>query len=265
MSRDYAEKEREFIESLKADTGRNLDEWMNAIGKQKFAHRNDAIDWLRQQGFLFAWASWLERIHNNGGRPIYCDEATSQTATAHRHAASPSEAVDATPPVRVEGGSVIPFPMQTPAETPTSPPLGQSSSPPSPAVSASPVEASLEVKAVIASAKAYAPLAGFFLRRVDAALPGTTFRTGRRHIEMLSDPLPFALIAVGGKDLKLAFAGPPGTFDAPVMKVKLPNLGAPLSPLLTHMIALTDARQIDDDLLESLRQARARVLGDRKI
>src|SRR6476659_8716110 len=71
MSTDYAAKEREFLDSLKADTGRDLSEWMAAIRAQALPHRNDIIDWLRQQGFMFSRASWLERIHNNAGRPIY--------------------------------------------------------------------------------------------------------------------------------------------------------------------------------------------------
>ena len=66
MSTDYAAKEREFLDSLKADTGRDLSEWMAAIRAQALPHRNDIIDWLRQQGFMFSRASWLERIHNAG-------------------------------------------------------------------------------------------------------------------------------------------------------------------------------------------------------
>ena len=73
MSTDYGAKEREFLDALKADTGRALDEWMSAIAAQGLTQRNDIIDWLRRQGFMFSKASWIERIHNNGGRPIYAD------------------------------------------------------------------------------------------------------------------------------------------------------------------------------------------------
>jgi hypothetical protein len=45
-----------------------------AIAAQGFADKNETIDWLRAQGFPFARASWLERIHSNGGRPIYMDQ-----------------------------------------------------------------------------------------------------------------------------------------------------------------------------------------------
>lgn len=71
MSSAYAEKEREFVANLAEDTGRDLAGWMTAIAQSGHSERNDIIDWLRLQGFQFAWASWLERIHHNGGRLIY--------------------------------------------------------------------------------------------------------------------------------------------------------------------------------------------------
>ncbi|MBS0253150.1 MAG: hypothetical protein JSR78_18985 [Proteobacteria bacterium] len=76
----YAEKEREFVANLAEDTGRDLAGWMTAIAQSGHTERNDIIDWLRLQGFQFAWASWLERIHHNGGRLIYgVDLSTKQT------------------------------------------------------------------------------------------------------------------------------------------------------------------------------------------
>ena len=71
MARDEQEEEREFLADLEARTGRDLAQWMAAITAQGFADKNETIDWLRAQGIPFARASWLERIHSNGGRPIY--------------------------------------------------------------------------------------------------------------------------------------------------------------------------------------------------
>ena len=73
MGIDYAEKERVFIASLEEDSGRALDAWMQAIAQMQLTGRNDIIEWLRHQGFTFANASWLERIHHNSGRLIYAD------------------------------------------------------------------------------------------------------------------------------------------------------------------------------------------------
>jgi len=276
MSRDYAEKEREFIEGLKADTGRDLGEWMSAIGDKNFAHRNDAIDWLRQQGFLFAWASWLERIHNNGGQPIYYDESAPPAPAAPvKHPAPPPASPPPSPPlhsnagshdgrpvdvptprpVQLEGASVIQFPGARSTLAKPPPPAPSRAVPASsPSVATSP-----QVMAVIAAAKAYAPLAGFLIRSIADNLPGTVFRAGTRRVEMFAGPLPFALLSVGGKDLKLVYAGPADRFEPPSEKSRLPNLGVPLSPLLTHMVALTDARQIDEAFVETIRRARARV------
>ncbi len=73
MATDFGEKERAFIDGLKENTGRDLGEWMQAIAAEALPNRNDIIDWLRHKGFMFSKASWLERIHHNGGRPIYAD------------------------------------------------------------------------------------------------------------------------------------------------------------------------------------------------
>ena len=81
---DEREEEREFLADLEARTGRDLADWMAAIAAQGFADKNDTIDWLRAQGFPFARASWLERIHSNGGKPDLC---TAPTAAGREHAA----------------------------------------------------------------------------------------------------------------------------------------------------------------------------------
>ena len=73
MSNDEREEERAFLEGLKARTGRDLAEWMAAIAAQGSSDKNEIIDWLRTQGLPFARASWLERIHRKGGKPIHAD------------------------------------------------------------------------------------------------------------------------------------------------------------------------------------------------
>ena len=73
MATDYGEKERAFIDGLKENTGRDLAEWMQSIASSGQLQRNDIIDWLRHKGLMFSKASWLERIHHNGGKPIYAD------------------------------------------------------------------------------------------------------------------------------------------------------------------------------------------------
>ena len=49
MSTDYAGKEREFLATLAADTGRDLGAWMAEISAKGLADKNDIIDWLRRE------------------------------------------------------------------------------------------------------------------------------------------------------------------------------------------------------------------------
>ena len=95
MPRDEEEEEREFLADLEARTGRNLAEWMAAIAAQNFADKNEAIDWLRGQGIPFARASWLERIHSNGGRPIYLHQLPKRSGTRRLQPPAPKPAPSA--------------------------------------------------------------------------------------------------------------------------------------------------------------------------
>ena len=75
--------------------------------------------------------------------------------------------------------------------------------------------------------------------------PDCEIKASGKHIIFQAGALPFALLAVGSKDLRLAFAGPDGVWNAPVEKVRLPKTSGNVSPSLTHMLILTDARQVD--------------------
>ena len=112
MAKDEREEEREFLSGLKARTGRDLGEWMAAIAAQGFTDKNEIIDWLREQGLPFARASWLERIHRNGGKPIY-----SPTLCPKRPHEKPR---DAEPRPAPAGGPAAPAPA--PKRPPLQPP-----------------------------------------------------------------------------------------------------------------------------------------------
>src|SRR6185436_17133628 len=107
MAGDEQEEEREFLAELKARSGQDLAQWMAAITAQGFADKNDTIDWLRAQGFPFARASWLERIHSNGGKPIYLHQPAR---TASEPMARPAPERSVPPPPE------IPSPSPTPGE-----------------------------------------------------------------------------------------------------------------------------------------------------
>lgn len=223
MAKDFGEMEREFIAGLKQDTGRDLAEWMDIIGAQGFADKNDAIDWLRRQGFMFSWASWLERIHANGGRPLYGDKP----------AAAPTK----------RATDVRPAPLRAPAPPATAPP-------PTPA----PIVQDARLEELIAAAKGYQPLYRLLASEIVKALPGTRLSAAPPYIS-ISRPAEFALIETSARGLRLALDLGDRPFELPLAPAKL--TGAPKR--LTHMIVLDDARNIDARLIELIKSADSRV------
>jgi hypothetical protein len=232
MATDYGEKERAFIDGLKEATGRDLAEWMAAISAQDLAHRNDIIDWLRQQGFMFSKASWLERIHHNGGRPIYADAAKARVRRPRRD--TPASAAPSLP---VPANDVSPPP----------PPID----PPAPSADG--------LAELVAKAKAYRPLALALIARVKSVRPGARFEP-RQSFVAIADPGEFAALGIGSKELRLHLALGEHPTDDLVQK-GAPGGGLGKADALSHMIVLTDARQIDQRLLDLVRLAATRVNG----
>ncbi len=230
MATDYGEKERAFIDGLKENSGRGLDEWMAAITEQNLPHRNDIIDWLRQQGFMFSKASWLERIHHNGGRPIYADTTAAPPA-------APRQRQDA---------SEIVKPPSAPKPEPV------------PVASAS-VEArpDNDLDALLAKAKAYRPLAHFLIEQIKTVRPATRFEPRGTFIA-IGDTENFAALGIGAKQLRLHLElgdHPPDE----IVKKGVPGGGLGKADALSHMVVLTDARQVDAYLLDIIKRAAKKV------
>lgn len=228
MTIDYGEKERAFIDGLKEATGRDLAAWMGAISAQDLPHRNDVIDWLRLQGFMFSKASWLERIHHNGGKPIYADSAGAgarvrRTRPARR---APQAAPDANE-----------------HEPKPAPPASLSS----------------DLEPLLAKAKAYRPLALMLIAQIRAARPSAHFLP-RPDFVVVADPDPFAHLGIGPKELRLHLALGGAQFDEVVQK-GAPGGGLGKEDALSHMVVLTDARQINERLMDLVGRAAANVNG----
>lgn len=234
MSADFAEKEREFLTALKADTGRDLEAWMAAIRAQDFAHRNDLIDWLREQGFPFARASWLERIHHNGGRPIYWDG--KQT----------------TEPEPQPAARVIDFPANSFAPAEAAPARKD-------AARTAELADSGDLDHLLAKAKAYRPLAQFLIEKISAAVPNARFSAVRGHIS-IGAPAEFAVLVPGARDVRIGLTGDIAFGDDQLAKAKFsPSSGVPVR--YSQMIALDDARTVDDGLLNVIKAANAQNNG----
>lgn len=226
MTAAYAEKEREFIAGLAEDTGKDLAAWMKAIAESGHAERNDIIDWLRHQGFQFAWASWLERIHHNGGRLIYASHPASEARMTNR------------PPASAKGIIQDEAPPQRQRPVPSSPSL-----PPS----------DKTVQELLTEAKGLRPLAEHILREIGRAVPAAEFAATGPLVTM-SAPKPFAALHPAPKRIRLyADFGPAGANrSTPADLVNRSR--APFS----EMLILDDARSIDEDFRRIIRAAAAR-------
>lgn len=241
MSIDYGEKERQFLATLKADTGRSLDEWMAAIGAAGLTHRNDIIDWLRREGFMFSKASWIERIHNNGGRPIYGDAGAGRMQRPRRRPAlSPSPSPASAAPTDVAGVPSEPI-AAAPAPQPAPPPAAQRQ------------DDGAALDALLQRAKAFRPLAVFLIAEIRKALPDVMAIPRHGHVLFRHGNKDAAVLAISGRDLRLGLALqrlPAGvTFETP----RFP--AARGAPPMSHMIVLTDVRQITPALLGAVAQA----------
>lgn len=220
MVRDEREEEQEFLADLQARTGRSLADWMAAITAQGFADKNETIDWLRREGFPFARASWLERIHSNGGRPIY------EHATARKPEAEPP-AAPAKPARKVEVKVV-------------QEPLGSD-------------EAALYDK-LLAAGKGYRPLYLMLEGEMRKAFPGLVILPRTSYLS-IGAPKEFAAVTLHAAEIRVGLDLGDRPFDPHVQKAKLKGPG----PAITHMIILTDARQVDGALLGLLAAANTRV------
>jgi hypothetical protein len=194
MARDYGEIERAFLTALKAETGKDLAEWMAAIAAQSFADKNQTIDWLRRQGFSFSRASWLERIHSNGGKPIYVGRVPARGAVA----AAPLAA--ATPGADSGGGE---------NERENDPRLER----------------------VLAAAKGYRPLCQLLLSEVRTALPGVRIVPKAGSIS-LCRPREFAVVGVQASELRLGLALGERPFDSELGAPRIKGAGPHITHML---------------------------------
>jgi len=215
MARDEEAEEREFLADLQTRTGRDLAQWMAAIAAQNFSDKNEVIDWLRAQGIPFARASWLERIHSNGGRPIY---------------------------------------LQQPGQT------GDEGKPQPPAPKAAPRPPSrrelAELERLLAASKGYRPLYQMLEAEIRAVVPDLAVRPKAGYLS-LGAPREFAAVTLFATELRLGL----DLGDAPhTQGLQKPRMRGP-GPAISHMVVLTDARQVNADLLNLIKAANTRVNG----
>lgn len=227
MARDEAEEEREFLADLVPRTGRDLGQWMAAVAAQGFTDKNETIDWLRAQGFPFARASWLERIHSNGGRPIYLQ--------------GPPAPVVVTP---VVVAPVVVTPDAQPARD-AKPPVAKPRPPPAPpeVTQDAPPLAAKSLEALVAAAKGYRPLYLLLEGMIRQCAPEVVVQPKGTFISFAA-PREFAIVQPTASEIRLGLALGTRPHDANLAVPRIKGAG----PGITHMITLKDARQVNAEL-----------------
>jgi hypothetical protein len=215
MTRDEEAEEQEFLADLQTRTGRDLAQWMAAIAAQNFSDKNEVIDWLRAQGLPFARASWLERIHSNGGRPIYLQQP-----------GQPADEAKPQPPA---------------AKAPPRPPSRRELA---------------DLERLLAASKGYRPLYQMLEAEIRAVVPDLAVRPKTGYLS-LGAPREFAAVTFYATELRLGL----DLGDAPhAQALQKPRMRGP-GPAISRMVVLTDARQVNADLLNLVKAANTRVNG----
>ncbi len=254
MARDLGEQERAFVHALKEATGRDLAGWMGAIAASGHTRRNDIIDWLRHQGFAFANASWLERIHHNNGQLIYGAE--------HDAGIAGRAAEQASGPMARAFRLALDDRTEPNPSTPRSAPAKSAPVAPGSASSASAAQtpahltpaSDADIAALLLAAKGLRPLAELVLREMSALVP-TLVRAASPPLITIASPMPFAALLPAPKDVRLFADFGPASRDR-TRKSDAGRLAVPFPDVLI----LNDARQIDDRFRELVAAAYTRAL-----
>ena len=181
------EFEKEFMEGLKRETGKDLTAWMKVIDACSTKKRNEVIAWLKSEhGFGHMNASLLAGIHANSGKPVY--QSTDDL-----------------------------------------------------------------LENQFAKAPAMRGLFNAFLDFVTKNFPNASVLPKKTYVSILENR-EFAAVNIKPKELRIGFDLGDRAFDGTIEKAKLTG---PM-PRISHMLVLTDAKQLDASIVDALRQSHGR-------
>ena len=181
------EFEKEFMDRLADQTGKDLTAWLKTIDGFGSKKRNEVIAWLKSDyGFGHMNASLLAGIHANGGKPVY---------------ASTNDLLENQ----------------------------------------------------FAKAADIRPLYDAFMAIVSANFPAASILPKKTYVSVL-DNREFAAVNIKPKGLRIGLDLGDRPFDEKVEKAKLTG---PM-PRISHMFVLTDAKQLDESIVEVLKVSHGR-------
>ena len=107
---------------------------------------------------------------------------------------------------------------------------------------------------LVAAAKGYRPLYHLLEAEIRNVLPNLAIAPKAGYLS-LGAPGEFAALTLHATELRLGLDLGDRPFDPFLQKAKLKGPGT----AITHMVVLTDARQVNDELLAAIKAANARV------
>ena len=113
-------------------------------------------------------------------------------------------------------------------------------------------EGSGAIKEVTATGKGLRPLAEMVLRQIRDALPTAALIASGDRVG-IADPVEFAALWVSPRELRLGLCLGDAPFEGLLVKARIPGADARLS----HMVVLTDARQLGPPLMQLVKRAQA--------
>ena len=107
-----------------------------------------------------------------------------------------------------------------------------------------------QLEALLAAAKGYRPLYWLLEAAIRKALPGVVVTPKATHIA-IGAPHAFAALTLHASELRLGLALGDRPYDGRLQKARLKGVAAAIS----HMLVLTDARQVNEELLGLIKEA----------